>query len=61
MKFLRQIESCGACLDNFSLHVEAATTSISKAAQDLDFDSFKSLMKDLQQYVPIISATTHST
>ncbi len=61
MKFLRQIESRGSCLDSFSLHVQAATASISKTAQDFDFQSFKSLMKDLQQYAPTITATAHST
>jgi hypothetical protein len=61
MKFLRQIESRGACLDSFSLHVQAAAASISKTAQDFDFQSFKSLMKSLEQYAPTITATAHST
>ncbi len=61
MKFLRQIESRASCLDNFSLHVEAATASISKTAQDFDFQSFKSLIKNLQQYAPTIIATAQST
>ncbi|CAF2996418.1 unnamed protein product [Rotaria sp. Silwood2] len=61
MKFLRQIESRGSCLDSFSLHVQAATASISKVAQDFDFQSFKSLMWNLQQHAPTITATAHST
>jgi len=47
MKFLRQIESRGSCLDNFSLHVQAAVASISKTAQDFDFQLFKSLIQNL--------------
>ena len=61
MKFLRQIESRGSCLDSFSLHVGAAIASISKVAQDFDFQLFKSLLENLQQYAPTITSTAHST
>ncbi|CAF4518707.1 unnamed protein product [Rotaria sp. Silwood2] len=61
MKFLRQIESRGACLDSFSLHVEVAATSISKVVEDFDFQSFQSLMNDLYQYTPTITSTANST
>lgn len=55
------IESRGSCLDNFSLHVEAATASISKTVQDFDFQSFRILINSLQQYEPTVNATAHST
>ncbi|CAF1078333.1 unnamed protein product [Rotaria magnacalcarata] len=61
MKFLRQIETRRSCLDSFALYVQAATASISQAAKDFDFPSFKSLMKSLQQYAPTVIATAHST
>ena len=61
MKFLRQIESRGACLDSFSLHVEAATASISKVVENFDFRSFRSLMNDLYQYTSTVVSTVHST
>ena len=60
MEFLRQIESRGSCLDSFSLHVQAVIASINETAQDFDFQSFKVLINDLQQYVSTITATTQS-
>jgi len=61
MKFLRQIESRGSCLDNFCLHLQAAIASIGKIAEDFDFQSYKSLMNNLQLYTSTITATTQST
>jgi hypothetical protein len=61
MKFLRQIERRTSCMDNFAMHVEAAVAAISHTVQNFDFTSLRVLMDNLQQYMPAIPSTAHST
>ncbi|CAF5014118.1 unnamed protein product [Rotaria sp. Silwood1] len=61
MKFLRQIETRASCMDNFTMHVDAAVATISRAVEEFDFISLRTLMNNVQQYMPTIPSTTHST
>ncbi|CAF1321548.1 unnamed protein product [Rotaria sordida] len=61
MKFLRQIETRVSCMDNFTMHVDAAVAAISQTVKEFDFISLRTLMNNVQQYMPTILSTTHST
>ena len=61
MKFLRQIEKRGLCLDEFALNVNAARETICQAMDDFDFNSFRATLNDIKQYSPICNLTSHST
>jgi hypothetical protein len=61
IKFLRQIEKRGLCLDEFALNVNAARETISQAMNDFDFNSFRATLNDIKQYSPIYNLTSHST
>ncbi|CAF3223677.1 unnamed protein product [Rotaria sp. Silwood2] len=61
VKFLRQIETRASCMDNFTIHADAAIASISRTVHEFDFISLRTLMKNIQQYMLTIPSTTHST
>ncbi len=61
MKFLRQIEKRGACLDEFALNVNAAKETISQAMNNFDFVTFRATLNNIKEYAPINQLTSHST
>ena len=61
MKFLRQIEKRGLCLDEFALNVNAARETISHAMNDFDFHNFRATLNNIKQYSSTYSLTSHST
>jgi hypothetical protein len=61
MKFLRQIEKRGLCLDQFALNVSAARESISQAMNNFDFISFRRTLNNIKDFAPMVALTSHST
>jgi hypothetical protein len=60
-KFLRQIEKRGSCLDEFSIHVDAARNTIKQSVEMFDFNQVRTVLNDIQQYLPSIQPTSRST
>ncbi len=61
MKFLRQIEKRGLCLDEFALNVNAAKETISQAMNNFDFISFRATLNNIKDHAPVTTLTSHST
>ncbi|CAF4991488.1 unnamed protein product [Rotaria sp. Silwood1] len=61
LKFLRQIEKRGSGLDEFSIHVDAARNTIKQVVEMFDFNQIRSILNDIQQYLPAIQPTFPST
>ena len=61
LKFLRQIEKRGSCLDEFSIHVDAARNAIKQSVEIFDFNQLRAVLNDIQQYLPVIQPTSRST
>ncbi|CAF1455821.1 unnamed protein product [Rotaria magnacalcarata] len=61
MKFLRQIEKRGLCLDEFAVNVDAARATISQAMNTFDFITYKATLSNIKQYAPLTKLTSHST
>jgi len=61
MKFLKEIEKGGLCLDQFSCNVNAAKQTISQAMNKFDFSSFRATLNKIKTYAPVSKLTSHST
>ncbi|CAF4546828.1 unnamed protein product [Rotaria sp. Silwood2] len=61
MKFLRQIEKRGLCLDEFAVDVDAARETISPAMNNFDFISYRTTLSNIKEYAPLVQLTPHST
>jgi hypothetical protein len=61
LKFLRQIEKRGSCLDEFAIHVDAARNTIKQSVEIFDFNHLRTVLSNVQQYMPVIQPTSRST
>ncbi|CAF1244483.1 unnamed protein product [Rotaria sp. Silwood1] len=61
LKFLRQIEKRGSCLDDFSINVDAARNTIMKSVERFDFNHLRTILNDVHKYLPVIQPTSRST
>jgi hypothetical protein len=61
MKFLRQIEKRGSCLDQFALNVAAAQETIKNALDNFDFNTFQDTLNEIEKYAPQVQPTSRST
>ena len=61
MKFLRQIEKRGSCLDDFALQVDATQETIAHTMDNFDFTHLRLTLSDIEKYAPSIQLTSRST
>lgn len=61
MRFLRQIEKRGLCLDEFAVNVDVARETIAKTMNNFDFTAYRSTLSNIKQYAPLTQLISHST
>lgn len=61
MKFLRQIEKRGSCLDDFAFQVDATQETIAHMMNNFDFTHLRLTLSNIEKYAPSIQLTSRLT